>query len=133
MNRTLLLAVFAIMSLTANSQHTNKRNDMNKEETLRLIYPQWQGGVINRLVTEIPADDASRGYFLGSHLLNFLAPDNGQRTAEVPVSLDINDREVKNGINSYDAIVRQTQAALDILKKENPERLLPLVALGPLA
>lgn len=78
------------------------------------------------LVTEVPADDASRGYVLGAHLLNFLAPDNSQKTAVVPVSLNINDRKVKNGINSYDAIVRQTQAALDILNKENPERIITL-------
>ena len=90
MNKILLLAVFAIISLTANSQNNNKRTDMDSKETLRLIYPQWQGGVIDRLVTEIPADDASRGYFLGAHLLHFLAPDNRQKTAEVPVSFDIN-------------------------------------------
>lgn len=126
MNKILLLAVFAIISLTANSQNNNKRTNMGNKETLRLIYPQWQGGVIDRLVTEIPADDASRGYFLGAHLLHFLAPDNGQKTAEVPVSLDINDRAEKNGINSYDAIIRQTQAALDILNKEEPKRIITL-------
>lgn len=126
MNKILLLAVFAIINLTANSQNSNKRNDMDNKETLRLIYPQWQGGVIDRLVTEIPAGDASRGYFLGAHLLHFLAPDNGQKTVEVPVSLDISDRAVKNGINSYDAIVKQTQAALDILNKEEPKRIITL-------
>lgn len=126
MNKVLLLAVFAIISLTIDSQSIDKTNDMDNKETLRLIYPQWQGGVIDRLITDIPAADASRGYVLGAHLLNFLAPDNGQRTAEVPVSFDINDREVKNGINSYDAIVRQTQAALDILNKENPQRIVTL-------
>jgi len=94
--------------------------------TLRLIYPQWQGGIVTSLVTEIPADDASRGYYLGSQLLNFLAPQNGQKTVEVPVSLDVNDREVKNGINAYDAILRQTRNALGLLDENDPERIITL-------
>ncbi|WP_295938532.1 arginase family protein [uncultured Alistipes sp.] len=99
---------------------------MKPKQTLRLIYPQWQGGIIAHWMPDIPADDASKGYYLGAHLLNFLAPESEQKTVEVPVSLDINDRAVKNGINSYDILVKQTQAALDILDKENPERIITL-------
>jgi len=99
---------------------------MEKSKTLRLIYPQWQGGIITSLVTEVPADDASRGYYLGSHLLNFLALQNGQKTIEVPVSLDVNDREVKNGINAYDALLEQTKDALDLLNENSPERIITL-------
>ena len=49
---------------------------MGKEmKTVRLIYPQWQGADIVRLVPEVkdPAD-AARGYYLGARLLDFLAP-----------------------------------------------------------
>lgn len=93
---------------------------------LRLIYPQWQGGIIAHWMPEIPADDASRGYYLGAQLLNFLVPAGKGKTLEVPVSLDINDREVKNGINAYDAIVRQSRAALELLEAEKPERIVIL-------
>ena len=49
-----------------------------KSSTLRLIYPQWQGACIAGLVPEVKdPDEASRGYYLGAELLNFLAPDNG--------------------------------------------------------
>ncbi|MDR2037842.1 MAG: arginase family protein [Bacteroidales bacterium] len=99
---------------------------MKSSSTLRLIYPQWQGGIITSLVTEVPADDASRGYYLGSHLLNFLAPRNGQKTVEVPVSLDVNDRKVKNGINAYDVILQQTKDALSLLNENDPERIITL-------
>lgn len=99
---------------------------MENQTTLRLIYPQWQGGIVAHWVPDIPADDVSRGYYLGSHLLNFLAPQSGQRTVEVPVSLDINDREEENGISSYQAIFRQTKAALEILNDESPERIITL-------
>ena len=35
--------------------------------TIRLIYPQWQGGDINHWLPEIPnPDDAARGYYLGA-------------------------------------------------------------------
>lgn len=94
--------------------------------TLRLIYPQWQGGVITHHLPELDPDDASRGYYLGAHLLNFLAPRTSQKTIEVPVSLDIDDRMVENGINSYSIILKQTKAALDILKENRPDKIVTL-------
>ncbi|MDR2953685.1 MAG: arginase family protein [Prevotella sp.] len=96
------------------------------KSTLRLIYPQWQGGIVSHLLPELKPDDASRGYYLGAQLLNFLAPYNGQKTREVPVSLDINDRATENGINSYRAILKQTKDALDILNENDPERIVVL-------
>ena len=55
--------------------------------TLRLIYPQWQGGIINSFTPELKPEDANLGYSLGCQLLQFLAPENpNQATAVVPVS-----------------------------------------------
>lgn len=113
------------MKFSIQGNKLNNRN-MENQTTLRLIYPQWQGGIVAHWVPDIPADDVSRGYYLGSHLLNYLAPQSGQNTVEVPVSLDINDREEENGICSYQAIFRQTKAALDILNDESPERIITL-------
>lgn len=132
MNKTKLIPLIAIAALLLYGCGQTKQNnisndiDMEKSSTLRLIYPQWQGGIITSLVTEVPADDASRGYYLGSGLLNFLAPQNGQASVDVPVSLDINDRAVKNGINAYDVLLKQTRSALEILNKNNPERIITL-------
>lgn len=98
----------------------------NKTSTLRLIYPQWQGGIIAHWMPDIPAEDSSRGYYLGAQLLNFIAPQSGQNTQEVPVSLDIDDRESENGISAYRVILKQTEAALDVVKKNNPDRILTL-------
>jgi len=94
--------------------------------TLRLIYPQWQGGIVAHWMPGLPADDASRGYYLGAQLLNFLAPENGQKTVEVPISLDINDRATEKGINSFQAILKQTKDALAILNENDPERIVIL-------
>lgn len=93
---------------------------------LRLIYPQWQGGVVNHLLPELAPDDAARGYYLGAYLLNFLAPNQEQNTIEIPISLDIKDRATQNGINSYNAILQQSKKALEVLNENNPDRIIVL-------
>lgn len=98
----------------------------NKTTTIRLIYPQWQGGVVAHWMPDLPADDASRGYYLGARLLNMLAPETSRKTVEVPVSLDIGDRRTENGISSYRAILKQTEAALGILRAHTPDRIVTL-------
>lgn len=97
-----------------------------KKSTLRLIYPQWQGGVINHHIPELNPNDAARGYYLGAYLLSFLAPNTGQKTIEVPISLDINDRAIKNGIDSYDAVLKQSKEAIELLNENNPDRIVVL-------
>lgn len=96
MNRKYLFIIWFIIgaiSINAQENKSNNNKDMEKNKsTLRLIYPQWQGGIVSHHMPDLPPDDASRGYYLGAQLLNLLAPDNGQETVEVPVSLDINDR-----------------------------------------
>ena len=94
-------------------------------KTIRIIYPQWQGGIISHWIPELKPEDSSRGYYIGAKLLNILAPqNNNHETLEVPVSLDIKNREIKNGIIDYDFIVSQTKNALDILNKNNPDKII---------
>lgn len=99
----------------------------NQTKTIRLLYPQWQGGNIARWITEVndPAL-ASRGYFLGAQLLNFLAPDSGQKTCTVPVATEAGERETTDGVLDREAIIAQTKAALDILASEAPDRIVTL-------
>ena len=47
-----------------------------KSNTIRLIYPQWQGGIVSHWMPDIPAEDSSTGYYLGSRILNMLAPES---------------------------------------------------------
>lgn len=94
--------------------------------TLRLLYPQWQGGIVSHWMPDIPTDDSSRGYYLGAQLLNMLAPQSSQIILEVPVSLDISNRKSENGVMSRAVIIQQTRAALNILNKNNPERIVTL-------
>lgn len=100
----------------------------NQAKTIRLIYPQWQGADIVRWITEVKdPEQASRGYYLGAQLLNFLAPDNGgQETFTVPVATDIVTRKVTDGVLDKDVILTQNKAALDILKIQAPDRIVTL-------
>lgn len=94
-------------------------------KTIRLIYPQWQGGVISNWIPELSEEDSSRGYFLGAQLLNMLASKNAsQETFEVTISMDISKREIKNGIMDYDFILNQSKEALKILEKNNPDKII---------
>ena len=94
--------------------------------TLRLLYPQWQGGDIASLVPEPNKEDSSLGYYLGAELLEFLAPKNvTSKTAKVPISLEYS-RESKNDILNYDEIVAQSKAALEILNTHKPDKFLTL-------
>lgn len=97
-----------------------------KTSTVRLIYPQWQGGIIAHWMPDIPAEDSSRGYYLGAQLLNMLAPESSQEVIEVPVSLDINDRTVENGVSARSVLLKQTQAALEKIGEKNPDRIVTL-------
>lgn len=99
----------------------------NKTKTIRLIYPQWQGGDIAQWITEVKdPEEASRGYYLGAQLLNFLAPDSGQETLTIPVSTEIIERRKIDGILDRDVIVKQTKAALDMLRVSNPDKIVTL-------
>lgn len=96
-------------------------------KTIRLVYPQWQGGDIARWITEVKDPDlASRGYYLGAQLLNFLAPANGQEVYTVPVATSIVERKITDGVLDKEAIMAQTKAALDILNIQSPDRIVTL-------
>lgn len=92
-------------------------------KTIRLIYPQWQGANIARWLPNLPEEDASRGYYLGAMLLDFLAPKTDCETYTVPVSTDITERIERSGVLDHDIIVKQTRAALETLRIANPDKV----------
>ena len=94
--------------------------------TIRLIYPQWQGGNIASWIPKIPAEDSSRGYYLGAMLLDFLAPETEMRTFTVPVSTNYHERRVTDGIIDKELIIKQTKAALDILDVADAGKIVTL-------
>ena len=121
-----MLSVALQIGMAAYAQIS--KNDMeNQAKTIRLVYPQWQGGDIAHWITEVKdPEQASRGYYLGAQLLNFLAPDNGQATYTVPVATDIVERKVTDGVMDKEAIIAQTKAALGILNVQKPDKIVTL-------
>lgn len=98
-----------------------------EKNTVRLIYPQWQGASVVSLIPEIKdSAEASRGYYLGAKLLDFLAPENGQKTLTVPVSLEMTDRKAVDGVIDRDVILRQNREAFRLLRQNNPDRIVTL-------
>lgn len=97
-----------------------------KQKTLRLIFPQWQGG--NR--PEYP---------LGARLLAWLAPSTGDLQLEVPVEpFEHVLTELEDGIVGREAIIKQLRAARSLMDAHNPDRLVIfggdcLVDLAPFA
>lgn len=75
---------------------------------------------------DIPAENASRGYYWRAQFLSMLAPESTHRTIEVPVSMDINDRATENGICSYRVTLEQTRSALHSLQENNPDKIITL-------
>ena len=106
---------------------TNSEVMKTNTSTIRLIYPQWQGGNVAAMVPEVKdPDDAARGYYLGAQLLDFLAPCGGQETLTVPVSTQIGERRVTDGVLDRNVILRQTKAALEMLRASDPGRIVTL-------
>lgn len=122
-----ILIGIGLFAINAQEKEIINSKDMeNKTSTLRLIYPQWQGGIVDHWMPDIPADDASRGYYLGAQLLQLLAPESGQHTVEVPVSLDVDDRVTEKGISACRIILKQTKVALAKLRENRPDRIVTL-------
>lgn len=86
-----------------------KNKDNQSMKTIRLIYPQWQGAKITHLIPELKdnPNDASMGYYLGAQLLNYLAPNTNQETFTVPVSMEMTDREITDGVTDRDALLNR--------------------------
>lgn len=122
-----LIAILISNSFNIKAQESVPTINESIMKTIRLIYPQWQGGDIARWITEVPnPDDASRGYYLGAQLLNFLTPNNEQKTFTVPITTAIAERKVIDGVLDRDIIIKQSKAALDILNMEQPNKIVTL-------
>lgn len=83
--------------------------------TLRLTFPQWQGG-------NEPA------YHFGARLLDWLAPphDDPEATIDVP-ELDDTSPENEDGITGRTPILAQVHTAREAIDAHDPDRI---VALG---
>lgn len=86
---------------------------MNEKKTIRLVFPQWQGGVNPK-------------YVFGSRMLAFLAPENNQHeTVEVPVMENFAaPLALMGGVEGGDALFTQMETTTRILKEKDPDHVI---------
>lgn len=89
--------------------------ESKKSKTVRLVYPQWQGGV-------------NPNYAIGSEILNLVLPKGkNTETLEVPVDKNFDKEiELKDGINEQTSILKQLQCAFNMLETKNPDKVITL-------
>lgn len=101
--------------------------------TLRLVFPEWQGGwpqnITRSLKNQFSVKDTQLGYHLGSQILNLVVPqsnDPKDATAEVSISKEHNEAAlaIEDHIYAKRTIMKQLQSAISILNDKNPERVI---------
>lgn len=108
---------------------------------LRLIWPEWQGAgstSVEALAPEFPFDVARRSYTVGTRVLQAVLPPHDGPTAVVPVGLGDEGLEERDGIEAKTAVLAQLDAALEIIRDHDPERITTLggdcgVSMAPFA
>ena len=99
---------------------------MTSAQTLRLIWPQWQGAGSENyplLFNELPADQARLGYTVGAKVIKAMLPPHAGPTETVPVLMDIPDDEVSGGIENRAVVLAHLRSALDIIDRHYPKRI----------
>ena len=97
--------------------------------TLRLYFPQWQGaGVesVRTLFSEVPFEQARRGYAVGAAVLNAVLPAHSGPTALVPVEFGDRGLSKQDGFEAKEAVLTQLAAALEVIGRHSPQRILTL-------
>lgn len=83
-------------------------------KTLRLVFPQWQGG-------------NNPPYYLGAKLLEWLAPEPTGPVEEVSVPLPTDEPlSMDDGVVARNALLRQLRHARALIDKHQPDRLIVL-------
>lgn len=96
------------------------------ENTLRLLFPQWQGGV-------------NPPYVLGAKLLNWLAPGLKENEMFEEVTVDPNSSlEEQDGITAKSVLLEQAREASSLIHKHRPKKIVTFggdcgVELAPIA
>src|SRR2546426_2068843 len=97
--------------------------------TLRLVWPQWQGaGVesIREFFSEVPLEEARRGYAVGAAVLGAVLPAHSGPTALVPVSSGDLGLSKQDGIEAKEAVIAQLAGALEVIGRYSPKQILTL-------
>jgi arginase len=74
----------------------------------------------------VPFEEARRGYAVGAAVLNAVLPPHVGPTALVPVELGDRGLGKQDGIEAKEAVIAQLAAALEVIGRYHPQRILTL-------
>lgn len=109
--------------------------------TLRLEWPQWQGGepqAVAHYTPGLSVEESRTAYGVGGQLTAILAPGHDGPTARVHVPEYDGDLPEVDGIVGKDEVLRQHSEALSLIRDAGPDRIVTLggtcaVSLTPFA
>jgi arginase len=113
------------MTNTTDSSATVNENPL----MLRLYFPQWQGAgveAIRKSFSEVPFEEARRGYAVGAAVLNAVLPAHSGPTALVPIESGDLGLSKQDGIEAKEAVVAQLARALEVIGRYSPGCILTL-------
>lgn len=95
MEKFLLTALLCGTMFPGMAQNNVTAKNETGMKTIRLVYPQWQGGNIAQWITEVKDhEQASRGYYLGAQrnqgaaeAIRHQAPDTGRSARGQPCGI----------------------------------------------
>jgi arginase len=97
--------------------------------TLRLEWPQWQGGEpagVEVYTAGLDRDQSRMAYGIGGQLTAFLAPPHAGPTARVRVPDFTVDLPVVDGIVGKAEVLRQHDEALELIRQADADRVVTL-------
>ncbi|GAB3440433.1 arginase family protein [Phycicoccus ginsengisoli] len=97
--------------------------------TLRLEWPQWQGGepqAVAHYTPGLDSDESRIAYGVGGQLTALLAPDHHGPTARVPVPEYTEDLPVVDGIVGKHEVIRQHEEALTLIRQAGADKIVTL-------
>ena len=100
-------------------------------KTLRLVFPEWQGGApaaLDTLVNEVTPPCNLLGYAMGSRIIQMIAPKLTGPEVVVPVSMstDPSSLQDENGIFARRVLLSEVKECVKIIKEQNPERIITI-------
>lgn len=101
----------------------------DRSDTLRLVWPQWQGAGrenVTSLLPEFPAPVARHGYVVGSRILDAIIPAHDGPTEHVVVEMSESEEGSTGGIESRASILASLAAAQEAIARHDAERILTL-------
>jgi arginase len=102
-------------------------NQSAPDGTLRLVWPQWQGGgtpSVRQHAADFPFDVGR--YAVGSAVIAAVLPPHDGPTVTVPVTMTDEGLAERDGVEAKAIVVEQLARAVEVIGQHNPARIATL-------